>query len=221
MTTSRTFAIGDIHGCNTTFRLLLQQLALQPGDVLYCLGDYIDRGPDSKGVIDTILELREKGYTVHTLRGNHEQLLIEAVESPYAVPLWIRNGGDATLKSFGIKRVTDLPAPYLDFFHQTEDYLVAGNVILVHAGLNFSIDDPFEDHYAMLWTREPFVDGQWLGNRIVVHGHTPTPLERIRQQTGPVYNIDGGCVYNKKGYGNLVAINLQAKELIVQPSAEK
>ena len=219
--TPRTFAIGDIHGCNTTFKLLLQQLALQPGDVLYCLGDYIDRGPDSKGVIDTILALRAEGHTVHTLRGNHEQLLLEALESPFNVPLWVRNGGDATLKSFGIKRITQIPAPYADFFHQTEDYLIAGDTILVHAGLNFSLDDPFEDHYAMLWTREPFIDAQWLGNRIVVHGHTPTPLERIRQQEGPLYNLDGGCVYSQKGYGNLIAMNLATKELIVQPSAEK
>ncbi|MCW3075144.1 MAG: hypothetical protein JWP69_2213 [Flaviaesturariibacter sp.] len=216
----RTFAIGDIHGCNATFQLLLAKLNLSLRDTLYCLGDYIDRGPDSKGVIDTILNLREQGFTVHTLRGNHEQLLLDARESYSNNRLWLNNGGDTTLKSFGIKNINNLPERYTAFFQQTEHYLLAGNVILVHAGLNFNADDPLTDRYAMLWTRDPFIDGQWLDDRIVVHGHTPRPLSYIEAQGGPVYDLDGGCVYSGKGYGHLVAMNLDTKELTVQPNRE-
>ena len=76
---ARIFAIGDIHGCSNTFkRLLLDKIKIRKSDIIYCLGDYIDRGIDSKGVIDFILELRAEGYTIYTLRGNHEQMMLDA-----------------------------------------------------------------------------------------------------------------------------------------------
>jgi serine/threonine protein phosphatase 1 len=75
----RVFIIGDIHGCNKTFRkLVLEKISIRKTDKIYCLGDYIDRGPDSKGVIDFIIQLRKDGFNIHTLRGNHEQLLLES-----------------------------------------------------------------------------------------------------------------------------------------------
>ena len=75
------YAIGDIHGCSKTFKELLDKIGLIEGDELYLLGDYIDRGPDSKGVIDTIFELREKGFKVICLRGNHESMLLDALKN--------------------------------------------------------------------------------------------------------------------------------------------
>lgn len=80
MSTSRTIAIADIHGCCRTFRRLLFDIVrLDKADTLYLLGDMIDRGPDSKGVIETILELHEEGYAIKPVRGNHEQMLLQAI----------------------------------------------------------------------------------------------------------------------------------------------
>ena len=76
---ARRFAVPDIHGCNKTFQALLDRIQLTTNDQLFLLGDYIDRGPDSVGVLDTILRLKEEGYSVFPLRGNHEQMLIESI----------------------------------------------------------------------------------------------------------------------------------------------
>jgi len=105
---SRVFAIGDIHGCSNTFRTMVrEEINLQKSDVLYCIGDYIDRGNDSKGVIDLILELRTKGFTIHTLRGNHEQIMMDSGESKEMFRLWMVNGGDTTLRSFDAESYDD------------------------------------------------------------------------------------------------------------------
>ena len=80
----RIFAIGDIHGCSKTFKkLLLDKIKINKSDTIYCVGDYIDRGEDSKGVIDFILDLRAEGYTIHTLRGNHEQMLLDSIADKF------------------------------------------------------------------------------------------------------------------------------------------
>lgn len=220
---SRTFAIGDIHGCSLTLvHLLHHVLRIEPGDTLYFLGDTIDRGPDSKGVIDLILSLKEKGYTIETLRGNHEQLMMDSVQSPEQFMLWMRNGGDATLRSFDVDTYAELPDTYKQFFESTRHYVETEKHILVHAGLNFSAEDIFSDTHAMLWIRNMETDIAKLGNRIVVHGHTPKPLDFILSQTNtPTVNLDAGCVY--KAYpqlGNLVALELHTHTFFTLPNCE-
>jgi serine/threonine protein phosphatase 1 len=219
---NRSFAIGDIHGCSRTLLKMLERIGLQASDTLYCLGDYIDRGPDSKGVIDTILSLREQGFAIHTLRGNHEQLLLDAAESWMQSSRWLSNGGDATLKSFGIRKLGELPPRYGQFFSDTVHYLVAGNYIFTHAGLNFKAPDPFRDLDAMLWTRDQFIDPAKLSGKVLVHGHTPVPLDTIRQSLElQRINLDGGCVYRAHGgYGQLVALHLETKELLVEKNID-
>src|SRR5690242_12138778 len=115
---SRFLAVGDIHGCAKTFtHLLMTEFQLQKSDVVVCLGDYIDRGPDSKGVVDLILRLRDSGYTIHTLRGNHEQLMMDSFGgNDFLKRLWIDNGGDKTLRSFGISNYRELGEAYKAFF---------------------------------------------------------------------------------------------------------
>jgi serine/threonine protein phosphatase 1 len=213
----RTFAIGDIHGCPRTFSKLVTEMIIPgPEDEIICVGDYIDRGPDSKGVIDSIIALKRRGCRIRTLRGNHEQLLLDALEDKEAFDQWLMCGGDKTCNSFGIHEVSQLPDEYLSFFKQTEYYHATDQMIIVHAGLNFESDDPFADTDAMLWTRNTFVDLEKSGGRKIIHGHTPTPLQRIYslRHTNSI-NIDGGCVMTHlEGLGYLVAIRLETLELL-------
>jgi serine/threonine protein phosphatase 1 len=215
--TPRVFAIGDIHGCAKTFRkLLIEVIAVRPSDQVYCLGDYIDRGPDSKGVIDFIVDLREKGYRIHTVRGNHEQLMLASGDGDQNFDHWIRNGGDATLQSFGISSYDDFPLKYKVFFDATDIFIMWEKFIFVHAGMNFQIPNPFEDKVAMLWIRDSPVDYEKLGDRIIIHGHTPRSLSFIlSQEMRGAINIDGGCVYKDRAQmGNLIAIDLTKMEFI-------
>jgi serine/threonine protein phosphatase 1 len=215
------YAISDIHGCSRTFRNMVEeQLKLQPSDELYLLGDYIDRGPDSKGVIDYILELRARGCQVSTLMGNHEAMLLETWEDTEFLPQWLRNGGDATLASFGLKDIRQLPEAYLLFLDQLEYYLELPDYLLVHAGFDFSAGTPLANLEAMLWIRQFTVDTAFLGERKIVHGHTPTPYTRICQNVADpkaqVFNIDGGCVYKHHSeLGFLTALDLDTRQLHV------
>lgn len=217
------YVIGDLHGCSKTFRKLVTEvIQLQKEDELYCVGDYIDRGPDSKGVVDFILELREEGLTVHTLRGNHDQMMMDASRNAESLKDWLRNGGNHTLQSFNVKSYDELDSKYKRFFYETQFYFETGKYILVHAGLNFRNDDPFEDKHAMMWIRGFTVDEKKLAGRIIVHGHTPLPWDIIQTQLGQqVIGIDGGCVYPQlHGFGYLVAMNLNKVEFISQKNIE-
>lgn len=214
---ARIFAIGDIHGCNKTFRkLLIEKIRISLSDEIYCIGDYIDRGNDSKGVVDFILQLRKENYKIHTIRGNHEQMLLASVEGSRQFKHWILNGGITTLRSFGVNSVKDLDTAYLDFFRSTEYFIETDPCIFVHAGLNFSLPDPFADKEAMLWIRNFSVQKEKLKGKILIHGHTPVPLSHILIRVNEnVINIDGGCVHTHvEEFGNLVAFNITERKII-------
>ena len=216
------YAIGDIHGCAATFRKMLACIQMKKSDKMYLLGDYIDRGNDSKGVIDIILNMRKRGCHIHTLRGNHEQMLLEAYNEESKIPQWFKNGGEATLQSFGITDIKKLPKKYLDFFQRTKYFIATNKFIFIRAGLNFRLDNPFLDKKAMLWSREEYFDYEKINYRILIHGHTPIPFEKIVKPPNDYkINIDGGCVHNHKPFlGNLVAIVLPGKKYICIPNIE-
>lgn len=218
----RSFAIGDIHGCSKTFKkLLLDKLKIRKTDTIYCIGDYIDRGNDSKGVIDFILTLRGEGYQIETLRGNHEQMLLNSFSNGSDLDLWLQNGGTATLCSFGIKALSELPPAYLSFFLETKYYIRIKNYILVHAGLNFEEENIFEDKDAMLWIRGFNPVQPVLKDQLLIHGHTPKPLGYILGQKGNCINIDSGCVYkDRNSLGNLMAFYLEEKKFIFEKNVE-
>lgn len=213
----RKFFIGDIHGCSKTFRKLITgKLDVRKTDEIICVGDYIDRGPDSKGVVDFILELRQQNFNICTLRGNHEQMLLDSSKDQASFNLWIVNGGNTTLSSFNISGTHELDPEYRDFFEQTKFYVQGEDFIAVHAGLNFETGNPFSDKESMLWIRDSIVDHSFLNGKILIHGHTPREADFIMSQQfeGPL-NIDGGCVY--KGYdgmGNLFALDFCNKKMI-------
>ncbi|MDZ7740515.1 MAG: hypothetical protein U5Q03_01820 [Bacteroidota bacterium] len=118
-----------------------------------------------------------------------------------------------------------IPENYLEFIRNTRYYLKSEiDCFLVHAGLNFHIPDPLEDKKAMVWKRDIKYDEDFLSGRKLIHGHTPQPLENIQLQlakNSKTVNLDAGCVYkNKKGLGNLVALNLDQWRLLVQENID-
>jgi serine/threonine protein phosphatase 1 len=221
----RQFAITDIHGCLHTFQALLDKVRFSRGDELYLMGDYIDRGPDSKGVLDYIMELQEAGYQVHCLMGNHDLMMLESLGNPETNDMWLSNGGKETLKSFGAKKVQDIPGKYFDFISGLHPYFEVGPYLLVHAGLNFKNENPLADTNAMLWERNWYagIDREWLGERIILHGHTPLFREELEQQHQNLdaqryLGLDSGCVYTnahfrRLGMGVLCAFNLNDRSL--------
>ena len=231
MTVSRQFAISDIHGCNITFGNLLDQIAFSTSDELFILGDLIDRGPDSKGVFDRILRMQEEGYHIRCLRGNHEQLFLEAAnDEEEPTERWEVNGGTQTMRSFGAMRPSQVPDPYRSFMADLPYYFELEDYVLVHAGLNLKRHFPLMDPESMLWLRgwyESFDDNraeQWLDGRIIVHGHTPIPnmkTARMLQNVErlPVVDIDNGCVFagRQLGLGTLCAFDLTNRQLFWEP----
>ena len=218
----RTLIIGDIHGCNKTFNALIDKIALSTLDHLFLLGDYIDRGPDSKGVLDTIFNLKEAGFQVSCLRGNHEEMMLNAFLPPDIeeekddddgnnedvdyLKRWLKNGGKETLNSFGKSNVQEIPPQYLYFLAQLPFYIETEDLILVHAGLDFHIKNPFDNLEEMIWIRDWYksINDKWLGERTIVHGHTPIPCGRIeflfeKRNIIRAINLDGGAIFSLKG----------------------
>lgn len=218
------YAISDIHGCLKTFKKLLDQIDFSKTDELFLLGDYIDRGPDSKGLIDHIWWLQKEGYQVHCLKGNHEQMMLDARSSARDTKFWLVNGGEQTMDSFGAYTLDNIPKEYFHWMETLPHYLETEGYILVHAGLNFDTPDPMTDQRAMLWIRNWYhhIDQQWLDGRVIIHGHTPTMRTAIFKRAenlnlSPALVIDNGCFYDRPGMHSLMAYNLDQKALRICP----
>jgi serine/threonine protein phosphatase 1 len=204
------FVFSDIHGCLDEFNGLLETLPLNDDSELIFLGDYIDRGHDSKGVIDRILDL-SKQYKVTALKGNHEQMFLhflDDLETPLAASFAF-NGGGATLASYSDQfGVYEVPQTHLDFlhalplFHETDDYF------FVHAGVpNIPLHDISEDNeHELLWIRRDFFESIFDWGKTIVHGHTPINDCEILPYR---INIDTGCVFGNK----LSALALPSQEV--------
>lgn len=227
------FAVSDIHGCRKTFLALLDKIALSKSDELYLLGDYVDRGPDSKGVLDEIFQLKKNGYTVRCLRGNHEEILLRSLFDPVGLENWMMTDGKKTMDSFNVEVTQDIPDNYLDFMRELEYYLEVDEYILVHAGLNFNLFDPLEDQRDLLFIRRWYdaVRYDWLGKRIVLHGHTPMAYYDIENQLVNLgkhqyLDLDAGCVYagsdrpDRIGLGYLCAFDMSNRRLTFQKNVE-
>ncbi len=229
------WVIPDIHGCAQTLRALIEDM-IQPSkyDHLYFLGDYIDRGPASKEVIDYLMHLQKEEYNLHLLMGNHEEYVLKSYEEELNLKSflgikqknkkkkeWLIFGGKETLQSFKITDLKDFPKEYLDWMRNLEYYIELDDFILVHAGLNFRNKDPFEDKDAMLWVRDYNIDSSRINNRRIIHGHVPVNLEfidiSIRQNNHKFIDLDNGCyMTGRSGFGNLIALELNSMEYRVQ-----
>lgn len=216
----RRLAISDIHGCAKSLEaLLFDKLKVGTNDELYFLGDYIDRGPDSKGVMDLLFDMLDKGYNLKLIRGNHEQMLLDSVKSISDMELWTLNGCDATLSSFGVFLTNEIPDKYLSFWDSLPNFIELDNFVLVHAGLNFDIPNPLDDLHSMLWVRNTVVLPEKIKNKKMIVGHTPKSYDDISKSISESkIIIDGGCCYSNRynSLGKLVALNLDTMELQYQ-----
>ena len=211
----RVFAIGDIHGCFSQFKEMVERhIRLTKTDKLVLLGDYIDRGRNSKKVIDYIIEMQQSGYDVIPLMGNHEAMLLDAIADPPGVTLWFVNGGTKTMQSFGIRRLNEFDPFYIDFFRKLEYYYEIENFLFVHAGFNDAIENPFSDKRAMLWNSSQSYQHPLLADKTIIHGHQTIKLSLLHEcidKKAQVINIDTGCVYAQhEDYGRLTAIEVNS-----------
>jgi serine/threonine protein phosphatase 1 len=203
------YCVSDVHGCSKTLEALLKRLELTKDDIVYFLGDYIDRGPRSKEVLDILMD----NENFVCLRGNHEDMLLRVLKGEFgAYNLWMRNGGRETLRSFGGHSISK---EYIEFIKNMKLLVELDDFYLCHAGISF--DDPLgTPRDVLLWTRGQFLP-DLINGKQVISGHTPTKLKEIQSMTKePKVIIDNGCVYDAEDYGNLVALRLDDMKLFVQ-----
>jgi len=215
----RILAISDIHGCLSELVQLLELNNYNPKeDQLILLGDYIDRGPESKRTITYIMELVKEGAVA--LRGNHDQMFLDFIFSnlPDKERHYLRNGGMTTLESYvgedffpentarehlysAKQRIKKNNLEHAEFLSNLPYYYETENHLFVHAGIDPSLDD-WKDtpDYDKIWIRHEFLDFDHCHNFTVVHGHSPTQYIRGKEDNSVFFGnkkigIDGACAY--------------------------
>jgi serine/threonine protein phosphatase 1 len=231
----RRFAIGDVHGCCQTLQhLVTQVIQLTKDDQLFLLGDYINRGPDSPGVLQFLIDLQANGYQVFPLRGNHEAMLLDDWEeykrlhnTQYQehVKNWTTNNPFIDKKNGRLIPQFDKFLNNLPYYYELEDFY------LVHAGFDFELGVPnaLEDFERMLWVRYFEPDYAVIQTKPVLHGHTTRSIDEIKESVKDrmgAIPLDNGCykslraVYNPY-YGSLCGLNLDTFELIVVENMDR
>lgn len=203
----RIYAVGDVHGCleqlDAMHRAIAADLRARPNaDTLVIhLGDYIDRGPDSAGVIGRLIApFAVPGVRVVNLVGNHEDLLLGALQGRRReVEVWMSNGGHAALQSWGVPPRTApkhwgelIPAPHIAFMRGLSVMHRAGGYVFVHAGVRPGIALSAHTREDLLWIREPFLSTDKQHEAVVVHGHTPEDSDPVMRANR--IGLDTGAV---------------------------
>jgi serine/threonine protein phosphatase 1 len=216
------YAIGDIHGMRDRLVALIESLPLLPHDHLLFIGDYVDRGPDPKGVVDVLLKLQRE-YQCTFLLGNHESMFLSFLGWDHPAYLageaFLANGGETTLESYGYFSSLgrfQLPPDHEDFYRSCRLWYVEGQYIFVHAGLSREVLPLSDPKYALsrsdpreiLWERNTMDLPHSLGSTII-YGHTPAPGLQVRLNLPYSIGIDTGCVFG----GPLTAIRLPDETL--------
>jgi len=170
-----TYAIGDIHGCRRSLETLANAISFDSKDRIVLLGDYIDRGDDSKGALEWIITLAES-HDVVALRGNHEVMMLEARQDTLKANLWSSYGGFETLLSYGAETIDDwvssIPENHWRFLKSTRNYFESETHLFVHGKLRFDRDLADQDPYTMIWDKCHDMKPHQSGKSIVC-GHTP------------------------------------------------
>ncbi len=176
MMTGRMVAIGDVHGCASALTSLLELVRLQPEDLLIPLGDYVDRGPDSRKVLDLLMHLHGQ-CTVYPLKGNHEEMMLEARSNTLAERMWRSCGGTATLQSYVSTaesgRITDIPESHWTFLERCKDYLETETHFFVHANAKPDLQLAEQDNISLRWTHLEWGQQAHCSGKVMVCGHTP------------------------------------------------
>lgn len=222
------YATTDIHGCLRTLRHALEEkLRLRPTDELYVLGDYVNKGPDSRGVLDYLMNLQASGYRVVCLRGNHDQELLDAAQGRVVATWASASDRELTLRSFGISEATQLPAPYLRWLDALPYQLDIPGFTLVHAGFDFRLPphQMRQDWNTMLNTKQFVFDASRLQGRRLLHGHVPTPTAEVQHRVGARHEalgLDTGCVYrHNPELAHLAVLDLDSFDLSLHPNREE
>jgi serine/threonine protein phosphatase 1 len=192
---ARVIAIGDIHGCSTALAALLAAVDPTPDDTIVTLGDYVDRGPDSKGVLEQIIDLAGRCRLVPLL-GNHEEMLLNARDDEESLEFWLDCGGAATIESYGCERQLDrIPLEHIRFIEECLPYYEIATHFFVHA--NYEPDRPLaeQDEYTSFWlSLRNVVPPPHESGKIAIVGHTPQADAEVLD-LGHLKCIDTGCVY--------------------------
>lgn len=213
---ARFFVVGDIHACPREVETLLSSLALTPEDRLVFLGDYVDRGPDARAVVDLLVGMKADGVCQMTfLKGNHEDMFLDFLgyEGRYG-EAFLANGGHATAKSYGIPQdlmgreaASLLPPAHLDFYLSLETVLVENEILCVHAGLDPRRPLSEQSEEELLWIRQEFIFHPHNFSYTVVFGHTPH--REVLFDLPFKIGIDTGLVYG----GKLSCLEIMEKQL--------
>lgn len=212
---TRVYAVGDVHGCAGLLERLHDEIrrdadsAPESRKMIVYLGDYVDRGPDSAGVLSMLIERPLDGIDQVFLKGNHEDFLLRFLDDPGICDLWLMNGGRSTLRSYGLRvdraGADDaaaalsaefrarLPAPHLQFLQGLPLSHRAGGYLFVHAGIRPGVDLSQQTPEDLLWIRDPFLRSPYDHGCVVVHGHTPVDAPEVRFNR---INIDTGAVWS-------------------------
>jgi serine/threonine protein phosphatase 1 len=194
------YAIGDIHGSLQKLRDLMTQCRRhadgRPATFIF-LGDYIDRGPDSRGVVDALMDMQARDPDhVIALKGNHEAVALEIIDGETEPAHWLREGGIATLQSYHVDEPRDLPQDHITWLRSLPFSYDDGRRFFVHAGVDPERPLTAQRDHDLIWIREPFLSDPRDYGRLVVHGHTPQ-LSGQPDFRGNRLNVDTGAVYGR------------------------
>ncbi|QCK16527.1 metallophosphoesterase family protein [Mangrovivirga cuniculi] len=206
-----TYAIGDIHGSLKALTTLFDQNTIKKDDLVVFLGDYIDRGPDSKGVIDWLIS-KDKDYNFKFILGNHEIMMLNAMEGPKILKDWLESGGKSTLESYNIKNyqkwVKEIDNSHWKFLESCLPYYEKGDHIFVHAGLEPGKKPKEQDDFHLFWKKYEQPE-EYDASKTVICGHTSRKDGEIAD-FGHTICIDTFA----HGGGWLTCLNVETKEYI-------
>jgi serine/threonine protein phosphatase 1 len=191
-------AVGDIHGSPAKLQELVdrcEKFAAGAPLTFVFLGDYIDRGPDSAGVVRYLMELQAlRGERLIALKGNHEAVVLNVCDGVCPADVWLSQGGEATLRSYGVARAQDSPQTVLSWFRSLPLSYDDGRRFFVHAGVNPQLPLQAQHERDLIWIREPFLSARRDYGRLIVHGHTPLETGEPDLRTNRL-NLDTGAVF--------------------------
>lgn len=205
----RIISIGDLHGCSTALAALIDAIDLKPQDTLVVLGDFVDRGIDSKGVLDQLIELQSKCNLVPIL-GNHDEMMLHSRDGKSDFQFWLNCGGDTALDSYGsTSKLNLIPSNHFRFLESCRSYYETETHIFVHA--NYKPDVPLDqlDDHTLHWLslKNYVPPSRHCSGKTFVVGHTPQQPEVL--DLGYLICIDTNCC----GGGWLTAMDVNTKQI--------